>query len=58
MCAMPTAIVQNTIGAISILTSLTKPSPRGRIAAAESGAATPNATPRAMPTTTWKYRFR
>ena len=34
---MPATIVQNTIGAISILISLMKPSPRGRMAAPHLG---------------------
>ena len=49
MCAMPTTTVVKTIGAISIFTSLMKPSPSGFIAAARSGSRNPNRTPRAMP---------
>ena len=52
MCAMPTTTVENTIGAISIFTSLMKPSPSGRIAAPFSGATNPRMMPAAMPIST------
>ena len=45
MRAMPTTIVEKMIGAISIRTSLMKPSPSGRIAAPVSGRTTPRSTP-------------
>ena len=45
MCAMPTTTVVKTIGAISILTSLMKPSPSGFIAAPYSGATKPRTAP-------------
>ena len=54
MCAMPTTTVVKTIGAISIFTSLMKPSPSGFIAAARSGETSPKRMPSAMPTRTWK----
>ena len=54
MCAMPTTTVVKTIGAISIFTSLMKPSPSGFIAAARSGETRPKRMPSAMPTRTWK----
>ena len=53
MWAMPTTTVEKTIGAISIFTSLMKPSPSGRIAAPFSGATKPKMMPAAMPTSTW-----
>ena len=49
---MPTATVQKTIGAISIFTSLMKPSPSGFIAAPYSGATAPSSTPRLTPIST------
>ena len=52
MCAMPTTTVEKTIGAISIFTSLMKPSPSGRIAAPFSGATNPRMMPAAMPIST------
>ena len=42
MCAMPTTTVEKMIGAISIFTSLMKPSPSGRMAAPCSGATNPS----------------
>ena len=54
MLAMPTAMVVKMIGAISIRTSLMKPSPSGRIAAPRSGHTTPTTTPRAIAASTWK----
>ena len=57
MCAMPTTTVVNTIGAISIFTSLMKPSPSGFIAAARPGSRNPNTTPSAIAVSTWTYRF-
>ena len=54
---MPTTTVVKTIGAISIFTSLMKPSPSGLMAAAFSGETTPNTTPIAIATSTWKYRL-
>ena len=53
MWAMPTTTVVNTIGAMSIFTSLMKPSPSGFISAARSGATNPKITPMAMPVSTW-----
>ena len=50
---MPTTTVVKTIGAISILTSLMKPSPSGFIATAASGYVAPRITPSAMPISTW-----
>src|SRR3989442_12421757 len=57
MCAMPTTTVENTIGAISIFTSLMNPSPSGRMAAPRSGATNPRTIPAAMPIRTWTYRL-
>ncbi len=57
MWAMPTTTVVKTIGAISIFTSLMKPSPSGFIAAACSGETKPKMTPTAMAISTWKYRL-
>src|SRR4051794_37302597 len=55
--AMPTTTVVKMIGAIIILISLMKPSPRGFIAVACAGRSTPSSTPTAMATSTWKYRW-
>ena len=57
MCAMPTTTVVKTIGAISIFTSLMKPSPSGFIRRRVSGETNPKITPSAIATSTWKYRF-
>lgn len=49
---MPLTMVQNTIGAIIILTSLTKPSPKGLSAAPNSGQTWPVRTPSMTPIST------
>ena len=54
MPAIPTTTVQKMIGAMIILMSLMKPSPRGFIAAPVSGKKWPSRTPRTMATMTWK----
>ena len=54
ICAMPTTTVVNTIGAMSIFTSLMKPSPSGLISAARAGETNPKITPSAIPSSTWK----
>ena len=54
MWAMPATTVVKTTGAISIFTSLMKPSPSGFIAAARSGASAPKMTPIAIAIKTWK----
>ncbi len=53
---MPVTTVQKITGAISILMSLMKPSPRGFIMAPEWGLSTPSVTPKTMATMTRKYR--
>ncbi|MCP2056675.1 hypothetical protein ACVIW3_002400 [Bradyrhizobium diazoefficiens] len=53
MLLMPLTMVQNTIGAIIILTSLTKPSPKGFSAAPNSGQKWPVKTPSMRPISTW-----
>jgi hypothetical protein len=50
--AMPCTTTQNTIGAISILISLMKPSPSGFSFTANSGAAIPSSTPMMTASTT------
>ena len=54
---MPTTTVVNTIGPISIFTSLMKPSPSGFIAAARAGSKKPNTAPMAIAVSTCTYRF-
>ena len=56
--AMPSTTVQKMTGAMIILMSLMKPSPKGFMAAAVAGAKTPSRTPAVMATRTWKYRER
>ncbi len=53
---MPVTTVQKITGAISILMSLMKPSPRGCIFAPTSGYRVPSSTPNAIASNTWKYR--
>ena len=53
MRAMPTATVRKITGAMTIFTSLMKPSPSGFIAAPASGQKYPRATPIAMAISTW-----
>src|SRR6266542_1208188 len=55
---MPVTTVVKTIGAISILTSLMKPSPSGFIFAPNAGKRCPTRAPRITATMTWKYRLR
>ena len=55
--AMPTTKVVNTTGAISILISLTKPSPSGCMATAQLGRTTPSSTAEAIASSTCKYRL-
>jgi len=50
---MPLTMVQNTTGAIIILTSLTKPSPSGFSDAPNSGQKCPTVIPMARPIRTW-----
>jgi hypothetical protein len=50
---MPLAMVQKTTGGIIILTSLTKISPNGFIAAPKSGQKWPMKIPRMTPMRTW-----
>jgi hypothetical protein len=50
---MPLTMVQKTIGAIIIFTSLTKPSPSGLSAAPNSGHQWPTAMPSTSPIRTW-----
>ena len=52
ICEMPTTTVVNTIGAISILTSLMNPSPSGFMAAARGGSRNPNRAPIAIAVST------
>ena len=54
MLVMPLTIVQNTIGAIIILTILTNPSPSGFREAPNSGQKWPTAMPANRPTSTRK----
>ena len=53
MWAMPVTTVVNTIGAISILTSLMNPSPSGLNACAHAGASEPNTMAAATANNTW-----
>ncbi len=52
-CAMPTTTVQKMTGATIILIRLMNMSPKILQPTAMSGATTPSAMPRAMPSRTW-----
>src|ERR1700674_4338194 len=58
MWAIPSTIVQNTIGPTSIRISLTKPSPSGLSATPVSGEKVPTSTPASTATRTQKNRAR
>ena len=57
MLVMPLTIVQNTTGAIIILTILTNASPSGFSEAPTSGQKWPTTIPANIPTSTRKYRW-
>ena len=57
MLAMPSTMVRKMIGPMTILTSLTKVSPRGLSAFPRSGATTPRSTPSAIAVSTCTVRF-
>src|SRR5271155_4830969 len=59
MCEMPDTTVQKMIGAITILMSLTKPSPSALIQSflPTSGSSQPTMTPSTMAIRTWTYKI-
>ena len=54
MPAMPVTMVRKMTGGITILTSLTKPSPSGSRLCPAAGQSQPTATPAAIPISTQK----